>query len=437
MWLQSSYQGGENAPGWQDGDAPGQTIFKTDGGVDASGNYQLPTCPTILIGSAQVNGNPDDGWQQMPNVTGMSFDRFPLDGYGDAALPYYIERGKNTTSIKRAIVVQPGKSRDAWCYGNLARNSLICAAANDSAPVNMDEVLITAPMWFSRKDKSAGAVGDNDIYFKGNRWYEGALSVGPGDTNISSVTAMDQFINSFFNTEVYPSMEQVVIIGHSLGAQFAQRYAIMRPQQDNDDRVRYWVGNPGSFAWLTSDRPATIEDSCKNTYNSWPYGGEKPDGSGILPSAFRKEFESDWNSVVSKYRSRTIRHAQGLADDGAGDTHCEAQAQGSSHLQRGQNFEAMLKCMDGGNPGNIVFDYIPDTSHQDYPMMANWQSQYRIFIETDTSVGDATVGDDATCSTATAATSPDSNNNGASGLRLPGGVVAVLGSALLGALVVL
>lgn len=69
--------------------------------------------------------------------------------------------------------------------------------------------------------------------------------------------------------------------------------------------------------------------------------------------------------------------------------------------------------------------------------MANWQSQYRIFIETDTSVGDATVGDDATCSTATAATSPDSNNNGASGLRLPGGVVAVLSSALLGALVVL
>lgn len=61
---------------------------------------------------------------------------------------------------------------------------------------------------------------------------------------------MDQFINSFFNTEVYPSMEQVVIIGHSLGAQFAQRYAIMRPQQDNDDRVRYWVGNPGSLCVL-------------------------------------------------------------------------------------------------------------------------------------------------------------------------------------------
>ena len=115
MWLQSSYQGGENAPGWQEGDAPGQTIFKTDGGVDTSGNYQLSTCPTILIGSAQVDGSPDDGWQQMPNVTGMSFDRFPLDGYGDAVLPYYIERGKNTTSIKRAIVVQPGKSRDAWC----------------------------------------------------------------------------------------------------------------------------------------------------------------------------------------------------------------------------------------------------------------------------------------------------------------------------------
>ncbi|KAL1749289.1 hypothetical protein HDZ31DRAFT_28002 [Schizophyllum fasciatum] len=436
MWLQSSYQGGENAPGWQEGDAPGQTIFKTDGGVDSSNNYQLSTCPTILIGSAQVNGSPDEGWQQMPNVTGMSFDRFPLDGYGDAVLPYYIERGKNTTNIKRAIVVQPGKSRDSWCYGNLARNSLICAAANETAPVNMDEVLITAPMWFSRKDKSAGSVGDNDIYFKGNRWYAGATSRGPGDTRISSVTALDQFINSFFNKDVYPNMEHVVVIGHSLGAQFAQRYAILRPTQDSDSRVRYWVGNPGSFAWLTNDRPNTIDDSCKDTYNAWPYGGDKADKTGLIPSDIEKELKSDWSGMVSKYRTRTIRHAQGLADDGAGDTHCEAQTQGTSHLQRGQNFEKMLQCMDGGKPSNIAFDYIPDTSHQDYPMMAHWMSQYRIFVETDTSAGDATTGDEATCSAATAATSPD-NNNGASDVRVTGGLLGVLGGALLGAAIVL
>ncbi|TRM70552.1 hypothetical protein BD626DRAFT_477840 [Schizophyllum amplum] len=439
MWLQSSYSGGENPPGWQEGDSPGQTVFLTDGGSDVSGNYQLPSCPTILIGSAQVNGDPDSGWQGLPTVVGMDLARFPLAGYGDAVLPYYIERGKNTMNIKRALVVQPGKSRDAWKYGNLARNSMICAAANDSAPVNMDEVLVTAPMWFSDADQAAGAVGETDVYFKSNRWYEGGMSRGPGDVEISSVTALDQFIGSFMNREVYPNLETVVVLGHSLGAQFAQRYALMRDAQDGDDRVRYWIGNPGSFAWLTTARPETIQSSCADSYNAWPYGGNATDPIRQFPSTFKDEFEGDWSGVVSRYLTRTLRHAQGEADDGPGDTHCEAQAQGSTHLERGQNFQSMLECMDRGRPGNIVFDYIPDTSHQDYPMMAHPLSQYRLFLETDTSTGDATVGDEATCNAATTTTvgdDDDDDNNGAAGRGRTMGAWTIAAGMALGAVTV-
>ncbi|TRM70561.1 hypothetical protein BD626DRAFT_477857 [Schizophyllum amplum] len=80
-----------------------------------------------------------------------------------------------------------------------------------------------------------------------------------------------------------------------------------------------------------------------------------------------------------------MRHAQGLADNGAGDTHCEAQSQGATHLERGQGFDS--------------FDYLPDVSHQDYPMMAAVISQYRMFIESngdddsDTGVDPGAAGD--------------------------------------------
>ncbi|KAL1749287.1 hypothetical protein HDZ31DRAFT_79115 [Schizophyllum fasciatum] len=379
-WLQSSYQGGENAPGWQEGDANGQTVFLA-GQEDITGTGQLDHCPTIFIGSAAVDGTPDEGWKQLPNLVGFDLQRLPLEGYGSAVLPFFVERGKDAANIKRVVIAQPGKPRDAWKYVNLLRNSLICAAANDSDPVNMDEVLIAAPIWLNDYDQKAGAVGENDVYFKSSRWFEGGMSVGPGDTQISSVTAMDALVAHFFDAAAFPAVGQVVTAGHSMGAQFTQRYALMRDADDKDDKMRYWVGNPGSFAWITEDRPKTIDASCSDSYNSWPYGGSTTHALHPFPSTFKKEFKSNWDGVVARYRARYMRHAQGLADNGPGDTHCEAQAQGASHLERGQGFEQMLTNMEGGMPGRAKFDYIEGVSHQDYPMMGAAISQHRIFRE--------------------------------------------------------
>ncbi|TRM70565.1 hypothetical protein BD626DRAFT_477871, partial [Schizophyllum amplum] len=373
QWLQSSYSGGENPPGWQEGDALNQTVYLTGGGDDIAGATQLEHCPTIFIGSAAVDGGSDEGWQALPNVTGFDLQRLPLKGYGDAVLPYYVERGKDASNIKRVVFAQPGKPRDAC----LIRNSLICAAANDTNPVNMDEILLAAPVWLNDYDAKAGAAGPNDVYFKSSRWFEGGMSVGPNDTDISSVTAMDLLVSHFLDTSAYPAVTQLVTAGHSMGAQFAQRYALMRDAQDGDDMMRYWVGNPGSFAWLTDTRPKAINDSCADSYNSWPYGGQTTHALHPFPTTYKKEFNRKWDDVVKRYRARYMRHAQGLADNGAGDTHCEAQSQGATHLERGQGFDSMLQGMDGGMPGRTKFDYLPDVSHQDYPMMAAVISQYR------------------------------------------------------------
>ncbi|KAK0437107.1 uncharacterized protein EV420DRAFT_1589131 [Desarmillaria tabescens] len=38
-----------------------------------------------------------------------------------------------------------------------------------------------------------------------------------------------------------------------------------------------------------------------------------------------------------RYCSRTLNYAWGLKDNGNGDTGCQAQTQGRTHLERGQN----------------------------------------------------------------------------------------------------
>lgn len=78
------------------------------------------------------------------------------------------------------------------------------------------------------------------------------------------------------------------------------------------------MGNPGAYVWPTTTRPITPTNiSCASVVDDWAYGV-----GGDLPKYFTI---SDANTIYGRYRARTIQYALGLADDGAGDTHCEAQ----------------------------------------------------------------------------------------------------------------
>ena len=60
--------------------------------------------------------------------------------------------------------------------------------------------------------------------------------------------------------------------------------------------------------------------TCASTIDDWAYGI-----GGELPVYFRNDAEGNTTGIYERYRSRTIQYALGLADDGPGDTHCEAQ----------------------------------------------------------------------------------------------------------------
>jgi len=162
--------------------------------------------------------------------------------------------------------------------------------------------------------------------------------------------------------------------GHSMGGQAVARYAILKKQKKYDDNMEYWIGNPGSWAWLTDTRP-TQNTTCTD-FDEWHYG---IGGNTSKVSKYaRKDVIADKAAVISRYRGRKVHYSLGLLDNGPGDTHCEAVMQGGNHLDRGSNFIQMLGGMAGGFPMNSqTVSFVANASHQDYAMMsANSSLQY-------------------------------------------------------------
>jgi hypothetical protein len=84
----------------------------------------------------------------------------------------------------------------------------------------------------------------------------------------------------------------------------AQRYAAMRGPLKSDDRIHYWIANPGSLLWLTADRPAP-DASCTD-YDKFKYGLD-----GGFPSYQSHASKLGREGLVERYRSRNMHYAWG------------------------------------------------------------------------------------------------------------------------------
>lgn len=143
--------------------------------------------------------------------------------------------------------------------------------------------------------------------------------------NLSSFEAMDALISQLVDKKTYPNLETIIIAGHSMGAQYVQRYALIGAVPSKSVPVHFVVANPGSFAYLTHDRPYSV-DACPDSYDSWRYG-LGVFGIRYLGDIVRESLDStsDLIDVRVRYlRDRQVHYLYGTADFGQGDTHCEA-----------------------------------------------------------------------------------------------------------------
>jgi hypothetical protein len=267
--------------------------------------------------------------------------------------------------------------------------------SNANYDVNFEDYAVAAPLFWNTNDLSAGGASSNQVVWSGSQWATGAITKGPGDASYTSFKAMDTLITSFFNQTAYPALTSVAVGGHSAGGLFAQRYAMLRENVPNEDlNMKWWVANAGSYVWPVDSRPVTnpstsstcktddasctVDAACDAIKNEWPYGIDANDSSTMNIYA-RSRFEAGQkDQILTDYLNRRFLYSVGQDDNGPGDTHCQAQYQGDSHLTRGENLWAALATLDAPNHHTAV---VTNATHVDEEMYIDPSTQMWLFVD--------------------------------------------------------
>ncbi|WFD33285.1 hypothetical protein MCUN1_000098 [Malassezia cuniculi] len=334
---------------------------------------QVPWASNVTFHSlpaAQVDG---ESWATVPD----SFDSFTLnkttkitDRKGvQLTMPFYINSKYTASNIKRAIIVWPGMWRDSWRYAAMTNNAY--EIAKSMYGVEDGSVLIIAPLFLNEGDKQSGSVADDYVFFKDAGWSVGGTTHNENGT-ITSFAIIDKLIDYVTNTREFPNLEKVVMVGHSLGAQANQRYAVLSDRGNKP--ISYWFGNPGAYTWLSNKRPDSTS-GCDN-FDSWPNGIGNADSVSVYG---RRRLKKNKDGLVQDFLNRETMIALGLTDNGGHSSSCEKNVQGANRLQKGANFILHLNDVNGGFPEQFKVNFVPRVSHQDYPMLANLDTVQYIF----------------------------------------------------------
>ncbi|UZJ55781.1 hypothetical protein CBS101457_005101 [Exobasidium rhododendri] len=330
------------------------------------------------------NSNSAWGWPALTPATGYINTTFPVQN-GTKAFAY-IDETYNASKIERAIIQIHGSGRDCWNYAKHTSDAR--TLATQTLGLDPSTILSIAPEMFAVGDMHAGAFSPSDEYlcWLGDEWSGGADNVEactPGVKGVSAFTAIDAIVAWLQNTTMFPSLNTIVVSGHSFGGQFTQRYSSLGSNRGNDQvEMHYWVGNPASYLYLNDARPSPIEalQACAD-YDTFKYG-MKEIGAGQSYASPAPTASQIW----ATYIANNVHLALGLADSGSGDLGCEGLVQGQSHLERGQGFMNYVQQWAGSLPSAHTVDYFPGIRHNAGKMLQQPTSLHRLFFDRGTNI---------------------------------------------------
>lgn len=286
--------------------------------------------------------------------------------------------------VQRAVILIHGRERDPGSYMVYAQNALRDLTSDHN--INSSSVAILVPFFPIRADKHVGfpwkdghGPTSNALVWKGSKWSAGANNQYPKHAQtVSSFEVLDQLVKYFDNRRDFPNLKQIVVAGHSLGAQAVNRYAQIGNYFPTKSPVTYYIANPNSWTWMDSTRPGDIS-SCP-TYDDWRNGfnnfAEYPMQYGVgLVAKGRAEVHARWMS-----RSKAFALATQDYDDYSQD--CAPSTTGSNHHDRFLNF---LKAFPPSCPNPHVgqcdtVDYV-ESSHDGAAMLRSPAGQARLFLD--------------------------------------------------------
>lgn len=288
------------------------------------------------------------------------------------------------SEVKRAVIFLHGLQRDPYTY--IAYMLKALAAVPSDAGVSADNVAILCPYFPNGEDKNVGYPWTNGLpsgrgstssafVWQSAGWASGDNTQYPAlIKEVSSYDVLDQMVQYFDNKKLFPNMNQIVVGGHSLGAQMVQRYAAVGSVLDTKAPVSYYVANPDSLVWFSKSRPLPT-DNC-STYDNWR------EGFSAYTNRYGNEIVSQGReAVLARYTSRQIAYARGTRDWGDDSFTCAAFTQGANRGERFFNFINTFTptCTSGfGNCATI--DYV-SASHEAEVMMTSTSGQARLFLD--------------------------------------------------------
>jgi pimeloyl-ACP methyl ester carboxylesterase len=301
-------------------------------------------------------------------VTSISPDRLAING-SQATLGLSQEWVHPKPRIERVVIMLHGRLRNAQTYLRSIER-----AANQSK--ERSKTLLIAPQFLNEQDIAAHRLSDSILRWHHDSWMEGAAAVGPGP--VSSFIVLDHILKRLSDARLFPNLKEIVVAGHSGGAQVVQRYAMIGGKEDallhrEGVRLRYVVANPSSYAYFDAERPMTVSAKSCPGFDDWKYGLKK------MPFYSGKESAAD---IEKAYVKRDVSYLLGELDTDrnhpAPDKSCSAEAQGESRLQRGQNyFRYLQKRHPAGLNQRLII--VPKVGHSGDTIFTSPEGQAALF----------------------------------------------------------
>ncbi|AUG43310.1 hypothetical protein CXP47_26625 [Pseudomonas chlororaphis] len=300
-------------------------------------------------------------------VKTISPARLNLEG-GELAVGLSQDWQQPLPEIQRALIIVHGRLRNAQTYLHSAEQ--VASQAGQNATT-----LVIAPQFLNQSDIERHQLPGSLLRWQGNDWMAGEPSSGPKPQ--SSYAVLDAIITRLSDRQRFPSLTEIVIAGHSGGAQVVQRFALLGQHHpglvDDGIKLRYVIANPSSYAYFDEQRPMKVDTNACPGFNHWKYGLLKLPAYAAGQTAQQLE---------QRYVKRDITYLLGKQDTDphhpALDTSCAAEAQGAYRLIRGHNYFDYLKQRHPQGLQQQLLE-VPGVGHDGDKMFTSPEGQKALF----------------------------------------------------------
>lgn len=287
--------------------------------------------------------------------------------------PYYRNHPINRPSkqITRAVIVVHGINRNADSYFMYVRK----AAQIEG---RLKNTVIIAPKFQRRKDGPK-----KDEHRWSAKWSQGDQSTDGrlSGSSLSSFSAIDEIYEKILAS--FPNIETIVLVGHSAGGQFINRYAAggRAPGRVSIPSM-FVVANPSSYLYIDNRRwvlqaqgfgwVLTIPGGC-GKYNDYKYGLDK-----LNPYMSKTGIPEIKNNV----HSRNVYYFVGENDIKRGDLlddKCPAERQGLTRFDRACKYNRYIRVFPAWHD-NVEFRIIDSVAHSASDMINSTEIRKVLFV---------------------------------------------------------